>query len=221
MCAPGLLPRLGPPDDENDLIGLRVVCSRMISRCHLFQQRLSRFAALHNSGLGSSHTGVEMSLATPIVTGFEDGLAPKLVSTSARAKIMQSRDTGANSMRRQMGKFIPVVMIAIWAQIFAPVGAYFAMAAASDPFGSAPICSPSSTVRADQSDPAGQQQSHPDCCQLCVVAQSGAAPLKSPEPSVATLVRSSQQIVWHDRQFDLPSGQRGSHAQARAPPSYS
>lgn len=124
-------------------------------------------------------------------------------------------------MRRQMGKFIPVVMIAIWVQLFAPIGAYFAMAAASDPFGSAPICSPSSSANAGQSVPAGQQQSHPDCCQLCVVAQSGAAPLKSLEPAVATVVRAVQQIVWLNQRFDLPSGQRGSHAQARAPPSYS
>lgn len=124
-------------------------------------------------------------------------------------------------MRRQMGKFLPVVMIAIWVQLFAPIGAYWTMAAAMDPFGSAPICSPVSAAKADQSAPDGQQQSHPDCCSLCVVAYSGAAPLKSPEPIVATIVRSSQQIVWLDQQFDLPSGQRGSHAQARAPPSYS
>lgn len=124
-------------------------------------------------------------------------------------------------MRRQMGKFIPVVMIAIWVQLFAPIGAYFAMAAASDPFGMATICSSSSSAKPDHSVPSGQQQSHLDCCQLCVAAQSGAAPLKSPEPSVAMIVREVERIVWLDRQLDLPAGQRDSHAQARAPPSHS
>ena len=124
-------------------------------------------------------------------------------------------------MRRQMGKFLPVVMIAIWVQVFAPIGAYWTMAAVMDPFGPSPICSPLFAAKAGQSVPAGQQKSHPDCCSLCVVAHSGAAPLKPPEPIVATIVRSSQQIVWLDQRFDLPTGQRGSHAQARAPPSYS
>ena len=124
-------------------------------------------------------------------------------------------------MRRQMGKFFPVIMIAIWVQLFAPIGAYWTMAAAMDPFGSAPICAPSLAGKSGPATPAGQQQSHPDCCQLCVVTHSGAAPLTSPEPGVATLVRSARQIVWLDRQFDLPSSPRGSPAQARAPPSYS
>ena len=124
-------------------------------------------------------------------------------------------------MRRQMGKFLPVVMIAIWVQLFAPIGAYWTMAATMDPFALAPICAPSLAGKSGPATPAGQQQSHPDCCQLCVVTHSGAAPLPSPEPIVATIVRSPQQIAWLDQRFDLPSGQRGSHAQARAPPSYS
>ena len=123
-------------------------------------------------------------------------------------------------MRRQVGRFIPVVMIAIWVQIFAPVGAYFAMASVSDPFGSAPICSPANAAQSAPSAPAGQQKPNSDCCQLCVAAHSGSAPLKSSEPFVA-IVRSPQHLVWSDRRFDLPSGHRGSHAQARAPPSYS
>lgn len=123
-------------------------------------------------------------------------------------------------MRRQIGTFIPVVMIAIWVQIFAPVGAYFAMASASDPFGSATICSPTNATQSGQSLPAGQSQSNPDCCQLCVVAHSGSAPLKSSEP-VAAIVRSPQRIVWLDRRFDLLPLKNGSNAQARAPPSYS
>lgn len=124
-------------------------------------------------------------------------------------------------MRRQMGKFIPVVMIAIWVQVLAPVGAYWAMAAAMDPFGSAPICSSASPAQASETAPAGQQQGHSDCCSLCVISHGGAAPLKSPDATVATIIRSPQRIVWLDQRIELPSGQRGSHAQARAPPSYS
>ena len=124
-------------------------------------------------------------------------------------------------MRWQMGKFIPVVMIAIWVQLFAPIGAYWAMAAASDPFGSAAICSSVTTAQPGHTAPAGQQPSHLYCCSLCVVSYSGAAPLKSPDANVATIIRAAQRVVWLDQRFDLPSGQRGSHAQARAPPSYS
>jgi hypothetical protein len=128
---------------------------------------------------------------------------------------------GSNSMRRLMGRLFPIVMIAIWVQIFAPIGAYWTMAAAMDPFGSAPICAPSLAGKSGQPVPAGQPQTHPDCCSLCVVAHSGAAPLRSPEPVVATIVRSQQRVVWFDQRFDLPSNERGSHAQARAPPSIS
>lgn len=124
-------------------------------------------------------------------------------------------------MRRLMGRLFPIVMIAIWVQVFAPIGAYWTMAAAMDPFGSAPICSGASSAQHDHSAPDGPYQSYPDCCSLCVIVHSGAAPLKSPEPTIVTIVRSPQQIVWLDRQFDLPSGPRGSHAQARAPPSIS
>ena len=124
-------------------------------------------------------------------------------------------------MRRQMGKLFPIVMIAIWVQLVAPIGAYWMMAAAMDPFGSAPICAPSLVCKAGQSTPAGQPQSHPDCCSLCVVAHSGAAPLTSPTPIMAAISLSFQRIAWHDQYVVERSAERGSHAQARAPPSYS
>ena len=124
-------------------------------------------------------------------------------------------------MRRQIGRFIPVVMIAIWVQIFAPIGAYWTMAAAMDPFGSAPICAPSLAGKSNQSAPVGHQQAHPDCCSLCVVAHSGAAPLKSLAPVVTAIALSFHRIVWHDQHAVERSAERGSHAQARAPPAIS
>jgi len=124
-------------------------------------------------------------------------------------------------MRRLMGRFFPIVMIAIWVQLFAPIGASWTMAAAMDPIGSAPICSGASSAQHDQSAPAGPHQSYPDCCSLCLVVHSGAAPLKSPEPAIVTIVRLPQQVAWFEQAIALPSNERGSHAQARAPPSIS
>lgn len=124
-------------------------------------------------------------------------------------------------MRRLMGRLFPIVMIAIWVQIFAPIGAYWTMAAAMDPFGSAPICSGVASTQNDRSAPDGPQKFHPDCCSLCVIAHSGAAPLKSPEPKIVTIVRLPQQVAWLEHAIALPSSQRVSHAQARAPPSIS
>jgi len=124
-------------------------------------------------------------------------------------------------MRRQMGNFLPVVMIAIWVQLFAPIGAYWTMAAASDPLASSLICSSAMTAQADQTAPAQQKPLHLDCWSLCTVAHGGAAPLTSPDPVIAQIVRSPQQIVWLDGIVELPSGHRGFHAQARAPPAIS
>jgi hypothetical protein len=95
------------------------------------------------------------------------------------------------------------------------------MAAAMDPFGPGSICSGVSSQTAGQPAPSGQQQAHLDCCSLCGIAQSGSAPLASPEPAIASPIRAPHRIVWLDRSFDLPSRAYGSHAQARAPPSYS
>jgi hypothetical protein len=194
----------------------------MISRCHVFRQQWSNFAALHNSlYFARDATPVGIFGEWPVFAELKrdwrgyGGNSNRLFIVRS---LSRNAEAGANSMRRQIGKFLPVVMIAIWVQIFAPIGAYFAMAAAMDPFGSTPICAPSSTAQPGQSIPAGQQQSHPDCCQLCVVAQGGSAPLKSLEPGVATIVRSSQRIVWHDRRFDPAPYERDSNAQARAPP---
>jgi len=128
---------------------------------------------------------------------------------------------GSNSMRRLMGRFFPIVMIAIWVQLFAPIGASWTMAAAMDPIGSAPICSGAASAQHDQTAPGGLPQSHPDCCSLCVIVHSGAAPLKSPAPTIVTVVRLPQQVAWLELSAVLLSGQRGSHAQARAPPFYS
>ncbi|MEW6767891.1 MAG: DUF2946 domain-containing protein [Pseudomonadota bacterium] len=122
-------------------------------------------------------------------------------------------------MRRLIGKFIPVVMIAIWVQVFAPIGAYFAMASAMDPFGSPPICSPSSQNQPGETTPG--QPSHQNCCDLCIVSQSGFAPLSPPAPIAVAVVRSPERIAWHDTRSDLVADPRGSPAQARAPPSYS
>ena len=93
-----------------------------------------------------------------------------------------------STMRQRIGKFFPIVMIAIWVQIFAPIGSYWAMAAAMDPLDSAPICAPSKSTNAEKSQPDGQQPSNMDCCSLCVAAHSGSAPLQFAEPGAVTIM---------------------------------
>ena len=123
-------------------------------------------------------------------------------------------------MRRQVGRFFPAVMIAMWVQIVAPIGASWTMAAALDSFGSSPICSPSSTDKSKQTDQ-GRTQQHRNCCDLCIDSQSGSAPLAPFAPIVAVTLNLPAQIAWHDLRDNLIADPRGSPAQARAPPSIS
>ncbi len=121
-------------------------------------------------------------------------------------------------MRRRIGKFLPIVAIAILVQLFAPVAASLAMSSAFDPLASAPICS---GVHSDESgaqqQPSGQQPNHQTCCPLCAVAQNGAM---AAEPNTAAAIpqRYASHIAWSDRAFDLVSARRDSVAQPRAPP---
>ena len=121
-------------------------------------------------------------------------------------------------MRRRLGYFLPIVLIAVLAQIFAPIGATWAASiAASDPLHAAVIChGNAASVPNDQS---GQPRAH-DCCSVCNLVQSG-GPVDTPQAAVATPRRPVVRVAWLDAAPDLFISQAGSHAQARAPPSLS
>ena len=61
-------------------------------------------------------------------------------------------------MRRRLWKFLPIVLMALAVQIFAPIGACWAASiAASDPLHAAPICSGGAALGADQTGQTGEK----------------------------------------------------------------
>ena len=125
-------------------------------------------------------------------------------------------------MRRRLRNFLPIVLIALMVQIFAPIGACWAASiAASDPLGSVPICSGGASSAAGQSDQSGRHRAHDGCCSACSVLQTG-APLDTPQSAAfIAFERSFTPVVWLDLAPEPFSSRAGSHAQARAPPSIS
>jgi hypothetical protein len=121
-------------------------------------------------------------------------------------------------MRRRLRKFLPIVLIAVLVQIFAPIGATWAASiAASDPLHAAAICH--GDAAAIPNDQSGQPRAH-DCCSVCNVVHTG-GPVGAPQAAAASLWRHAVHVTWVDMAPDLFSSRAGSHAQARAPPSIS
>jgi hypothetical protein len=121
-------------------------------------------------------------------------------------------------MRRRVRKYLPIVVIALLVQIFAPIGATWAASiAASDPLHAAMICSADMASTTGQTDQTGQHRAHEGCCSVCSVVHSG-APVDTPQAAVTTSYRSFLRVVWRDTAPDLFRAKAGSHAQARAPP---
>jgi hypothetical protein len=132
----------------------------------------------------------------------------------------QSRTVGT-LMRRRLRKFLPIVLIALMVQIFAPIGATWAAnTATSDPLHAGQICSGSVASATGDTDQSGEHRAHEGCCSVCSVVHSG-APVDAPLTAIAAPYRQSLRLVWLDSAPDLFSSRAGSHAQARAPPSIS
>lgn len=120
-------------------------------------------------------------------------------------------------MRRRLGKFLPIVLIAVLVQIFAPIGATWAASiAASDPLHTAVICH-GNTAATSSTDQSGQHRAHDGCCSVCSVVHTG-APADTPQAAFTTPIRHAEPVVWLNAAPDLFGSRAGSHAQARAPP---
>ena len=124
-------------------------------------------------------------------------------------------------MRRRLKNFLPIVLIALVVQIFAPIGACWAASiVASDPLQTAVIChsdTASAQGHTGQTDPTGQHRAHDGCCSVCSVVHSG-APVDTPQAAFTTPWRHAERVVWLNSVPDLFCSRAGSHAQARAPP---
>src|SRR5882757_2357549 len=99
------------------------------------------------------------------------------------------------NMRRRLRKFLPIVLIAVLVQIFAPIGATWAASiAASDPLHAAAICH--GNAASAPNDQSGQPRAH-DCCSVCSVVHTG-GPVGAPQAAVATSHRHAARVTWLD-----------------------
>jgi len=121
-------------------------------------------------------------------------------------------------MRRQLRKFLPIVLVALAVQVLAPIAACWAAGiAASDPLGAAFICHDNAGPVAGQGDQTGEFPAHDGCCAVCNLSQTG-VPVDAPQTAVATPCLQSKQVVWLERVRDAIGAGAGSNSQARAPP---
>jgi hypothetical protein len=124
-------------------------------------------------------------------------------------------------MRQRLRKFLPIVLIALIAQIFAPIGACWAASlAASDPVYAAAICHDDAASTSGQSDQTGGHRAHDGSCSLCCVTHAGAS-VDTPQTTFTTPSRHPERVVWRDSASDPRGYRTRSHAQARAPPATS
>jgi hypothetical protein len=122
-------------------------------------------------------------------------------------------------MRRRLELLIPIVLLAIAVQLFAPIAAFRAFAdAVNDPLYMASICSDMGAAADDaQSAPAKTQHHNGDCCAFCAGGHGGGTALQPP-PVFVTLQRQYQRLAWLEAAEAMPTARVGSNAQARAPP---
>ena len=121
---------------------------------------------------------------------------------------------------RRLKNFLPIVLIALAVQIFAPIGACWAASiAASDPLAGAVICHGNAAPGVGQTDQTGHR-AHVGCCSVCSVLQTG-APVDVPQIAAIAVERVAEQVAWFDFAFRLSNARAGWHAQARAPPAIS
>ncbi len=125
---------------------------------------------------------------------------------------------GWEIMRRRLGKFLPILMLAMLVQIFAPVAACLAFSpTTTDPLAGA-ICSHAPDTGFSQDREDDPQQMHGACCALCCVVHHAAAPPPDPQAFEIRIERDATRVAWRDLIFDLRPLAAHSNAQARAPP---
>jgi Protein of unknown function (DUF2946) len=124
-------------------------------------------------------------------------------------------------MRARLKTFLPIVLLALVVQIFAPIGACWAASiAASDPLAAAVICHGNGGSANGQSDQANHR-AHDGCCSVCSVLHTG-APVDVPQIAAAiAFVPAAAPVVWTEFTPARFASRAGSHAQARAPPTVS
>jgi hypothetical protein len=122
-------------------------------------------------------------------------------------------------MRRRFQKYLPIVLIALMVQIFAPIGACWAAAiAASDPLATAEICHDSGTAGQASDQTGGEHREHGSACAICCLVSASASIDTPTFAAVAHPYRETARVIWLAQSADLAAFRAGSNAQARAPP---
>jgi len=123
-------------------------------------------------------------------------------------------------MRQRLQRYIPIFLVALMVQVFAPVAACWAAAiAASDPLRIAEICHDNASVAADQQgDRNGPHSEHGGGCSICCLASANGS-IDTPSPvALGVPHREIARVAWHEQAADLSAFRVGSNARARAPP---
>jgi Protein of unknown function (DUF2946) len=122
-------------------------------------------------------------------------------------------------MRRRLEIFVPIVLLAVLVQLFAPIAAFRVVAyAVTDPVYMSSICTEMVSSADAQTAPTKTQHDHGGCCAFCAAGHGGAVAVDSPPLIFVTLQRHYQLISWLEAADPMPAGRVGSNAQARAPP---
>jgi Protein of unknown function (DUF2946) len=122
-------------------------------------------------------------------------------------------------MRQRFQKYLPIVLIALMVQIFAPIGACWAAAiAASDPLAAANICHDGASATGQKDNQTAPDGHRGGSCAICCLASAGAA-IDTPKiEAFAVPHRETARVAWHDQTADIAASRTRSNAQARAPP---
>jgi hypothetical protein len=122
-------------------------------------------------------------------------------------------------MRRRLEVFIPIVLLSILVQLFAPIVAFRVVAyAATDPLYMASICSDMGPSTDAQTAPAKTQHDHGGCCVFCAAGHGGSIVIDQPPLIFVSLQDLYQRVSWLEAADPMPTVRVGSNAQARAPP---
>lgn len=121
-------------------------------------------------------------------------------------------------MRKRLGHLVPIVMIAVLVQLFAPVAMMHAAAAvSSDPLSGIVICAGEHNGTSSDTAPAA---AHTNCCPLCVVAHV-VPTLDHPVATYVAIQRTYQRVAWLENQTPFRSSGIDDRPHARGPPAYS
>jgi hypothetical protein len=122
-------------------------------------------------------------------------------------------------MRRQLQKFLPIVLIALAVQILAPIAvSWAAVANASDPLQAAEICHSLPSEGSSQTNPGADPHAHDGACLVCCAVQAAASIDTPHQIAFLVPVYHATPVVWSVFAADVLRSAAGSSARARAPP---